>query len=67
MKRHETDDTLRAPSKIVALVLIFVAALSAYIAMRFIRSGRGKFEHQDRGMARLGSIEARLDRLERRS
>ena len=66
MKRHETDDTLRAPSKIVALVLIFVAALSAYIAMRFIRTGKGE-EHQDRVMARLDSIEARLEHLERRS
>lgn len=65
MKRHGTDDTLRAPSKIVALVLMFVAALSAYIAVRFIHAGKGE-ENQERVMARLDSIEARLEHLERR-
>ncbi len=60
-----TDESFtRAPSKVVALVLMFVAALSAYIAMRFIRAGKGE-ERQDRVMARLDSIEARLEHLER--
>ena len=51
----------------VAALLGFVALLTAFVAERFIKASRKDEGHEDLVLAKLDSIEARLERLEDRT